>query len=163
MVIMESSALSLSKGIKVLISLDFYLIILMGCATSYQPVSFSGGYSESQLSRDMFDVSFRGNGFTSKDRVRRMLTRRCAELTKNKGFDYFVFLDHENETNYTNLRSDHTGSFSKNHLTGASTYQGQTTTSSVPKYDSRAIIKMFKSGEEPPNALDASIILNQYN
>lgn len=137
-------------------------LITMGCATKYKPVGFTGGYEDSQLSKDIFEVSFHGNGFTNKDKVKKMLIRRCAELTKNNGFDYFAFINQENETNHTNVRTEHRGDLTTNYYTGTSNYRGQTTTSSTPKHDSRGTIKMFKSGEQPPDSLEASIILRQY-
>jgi len=61
-----------------------------GCATHYKPHGITGGYSEVQLQEDMFDVNFRGNAYTSREAVEKMLIYRCAELTIENGFDYFV-------------------------------------------------------------------------
>ncbi len=37
-----------------------------GCSTSYQSDSWTGGYSEIQLADNIYKVSFRGNGYTSR-------------------------------------------------------------------------------------------------
>ena len=43
--------------------------MLSGCATTYQKQSFTGGYSETQLGENIFQVSFKGNRYTSRERV----------------------------------------------------------------------------------------------
>ena len=35
-----------------------------GCATSYQSKGFTGGFSETQVSANSFQVYFQGNGYT---------------------------------------------------------------------------------------------------
>lgn len=79
-------------------SLSFFLIILFisGCATSYHPENRRGyGFNEKQLSEQSYLVSFRGNSRTSPIEVQHMLLRRCAELTIQKGYSYFLILDKE--------------------------------------------------------------------
>jgi hypothetical protein len=39
---------------------------IAGCATPYQAKSFSGGYTDTRISKDTVLVSFKGNGYTSK-------------------------------------------------------------------------------------------------
>ena len=36
--------------------------VLAGCATAYQPEGLTGGFDETQLDRNVFRVSFKGNG-----------------------------------------------------------------------------------------------------
>ena len=43
--------------------------LLAGCATTYHPDSFTGGYSESRLGPNVALVSFRGNGFSSQQEL----------------------------------------------------------------------------------------------
>ncbi|MBU0478864.1 hypothetical protein KKC91_09900 [bacterium] len=69
------------------------VIFLQGCATVYQPSGFGGGYSETQLDENMFKVSFRGNGYTSRERASDFALMRSAELTLNNGYKYFVIID----------------------------------------------------------------------
>jgi hypothetical protein len=77
---------------------------LTSCATSYQPLGFTGGYSDQRLDNNTAQVSFRGNGFTAPETVHSYLLRRCAEVTLQSGYTYFVLVDAEepNEGN-TNI------------------------------------------------------------
>jgi hypothetical protein len=80
-------------------------LILAGCATSgstpYQPVSSAnavqGGYSEVRLAEDRYSVSFAGNRLTSREQVESFLLYRAAELTLERGYDWFVIVDRETE------------------------------------------------------------------
>jgi len=78
-----------------LVAVGFSILGAVGCATGYGKDGFSGGYSDSKLSRDRFQVTFQGNGYTSVSTVKTYLLFRCAELTVENGFDYFVILDGE--------------------------------------------------------------------
>lgn len=69
------------------------VLITVGCETVYVPVGVEGGYSESQLEENTYRVVFTGNEYTSKETIFRHWFHRCAELTLEKGFDYFVILD----------------------------------------------------------------------
>ncbi|HEU4957615.1 MAG TPA: hypothetical protein VFT40_08310 [Sphingomicrobium sp.] len=70
---------------------------LSGCmsATPYQPYvaerasGVHGGYSEQQLAPDFFLVRFHGNELASRERVEGYLLYRAAELTLQRGFDWF--------------------------------------------------------------------------
>jgi hypothetical protein len=66
------------------------VIFLTGCATKYQPEGFTGGYSESQLGDNIFQVSFRGNSYTGHEIESDFALLRSAELTLQNGFRYFV-------------------------------------------------------------------------
>lgn len=68
--------------------------MLAGCATPYQPKKGHGfGYSDVQLDNDSVKVSFSGNGDTSKDTVENYALFRCAEVTLQRGFDYFSIIE----------------------------------------------------------------------
>lgn len=68
------------------------LVWVASCATSYGPSGFlsGGGYDEKQLDASTYLVRFDGNGNTSKDRVWYLWIYRCAELTREKGFEAFT-------------------------------------------------------------------------
>ncbi len=68
-------------------------VLISGCATTYQSHSYSGGYSETQLDENVFKVSFRGNGYTNRERVADFTLLRSAELTMQSGYKYFVIVD----------------------------------------------------------------------
>lgn len=86
--------------------------LLSACATGptpYQPLGartgFSGGFSDQQLERDRFRVSFAGNQFTSRERVENYLLFRAAELTLQRGYDGFTLIARDTERN-TQTRID---------------------------------------------------------
>jgi hypothetical protein len=65
---------------------------LAGCATPYQAASFSGGYTGKKIDDQTYHVTFSGNGYTSKDKVHKYFMYRCAELTQQEGFKYFMII-----------------------------------------------------------------------
>jgi hypothetical protein len=94
-------------GRKVLLAaLASSTLMVAGCATetTYRPATGQGfsrtGYSDRQIDDSRFLVSFAGNSVTSRDTVERYLFFRAAELTLQRGFDYFVMADRD-----TNLQS----------------------------------------------------------
>lgn len=62
---------------------------LFSCATSYSPHGNKGGYWSKQVDNNTYAVYFSGNKFTSFERVWSYWFYRCAELTRQKGFNYF--------------------------------------------------------------------------
>lgn len=65
---------------------------LWNCATPYQSQGLLGGYSSIDLGNDILDVRFQGNQHTDSGQVRKYLLYRCAELTLENNFKYFVIL-----------------------------------------------------------------------
>ena len=65
------------------------------CSTKYNKIGFMGGYSETQLSENAFKVSFKGNGYTSKERAADFCLLRCAETAMEAGFNHFIIVDTE--------------------------------------------------------------------
>ena len=84
------------------ISLAF---LVTACATSYQPQSFSGGFTETQLDTNVFRVSFKGNGYTSADRAEEMSLLRSADLTLKSGFTHFSIIDGRSRTESSSFTS----------------------------------------------------------
>jgi hypothetical protein len=80
-------------------------LALAGCAstgsTPYQPASSAnaveGGYSELRLAEDRYAVTFAGNRLTSREQVEAGLLHRAAELTLQRGYDWFVIIDKQTE------------------------------------------------------------------
>ncbi len=92
-------------------------IAVAGCATTqYHPSTFlSGGYTDKEISPDTYDVSFIGpSRSTDYETVRKFLLYRTAELTLEKGFDYFQVMEawHSNPAlaalGYDNVTESHT-------------------------------------------------------
>ncbi len=69
------------------------LVFLVGCATSYERNGFNGGFSDTQISANMFKVYFEGNSNTSVERASDFLLLRSAELTLREGYKYFTVSD----------------------------------------------------------------------
>ena len=69
-----------------------FLVVLFStaCATSYGPNGVFGGYSETKVDNNTYIVSFKANSYTSQERVWYFWLFRCAELTREKGSDYFT-------------------------------------------------------------------------
>lgn len=65
--------------------------------TTYQPISQSfshSGYAETQIDTNRLRVSFRGKTGASRESVETNLLYRAAELTLQRGYDFFVVVDH---------------------------------------------------------------------
>lgn len=148
----------------------FAVLVLAACATSYQPMGFTGGYEETQYAPDVWQVDFRGNGYTSRQRVQDFAMLRAADLTLQSGAKYFVIISaagYSSIGSYTTpTTSTTTGNvnFYGNSAYGSSTtttYGGQTYT-----YSKAAVqlqIKTFtgKPGPEVTAALfDAAFLSN---
>lgn len=73
------------------------VVALSGCATSYQPRGFAGGYTDIRLKEDTFVISYRGNIYTRQDVVEQYAMLRAAELCLGIGRPYFSILGAEGE------------------------------------------------------------------
>lgn len=74
---------------------------LCACATPYQSIGFAGGYSETQLSSNVFRVYFRGNGYTNDERAADFTLMRSAQLAYAHGFPYFIIVDERSGASYS--------------------------------------------------------------
>ena len=80
-------------------------MMLAACttATPYQPYrpegvsGVHGGYSDQELAPDRYLVRFHGNDLTSRDRVEGYMLYRAAELTLQRGYDWFLVVDRHTE------------------------------------------------------------------
>jgi len=79
------------------------LLLLAGCqtATPYQPLTRNartgGGYTDQQIEPNRFRVTFAGNAMTSRETVETYLLYRAAQLTVDRGFDWFEMADRNTE------------------------------------------------------------------
>ena len=77
--------------------------LLAGCATSnvpdYRPrvAGSTVGYSDLQLSPNLYRVSFSGSTASTRDDVERYLLRRAAEVTLASGYTHFVLSGRDTE------------------------------------------------------------------
>lgn len=87
----------------VLAALASSTLLVAGCATetTYHPATGYGfnrtGFSEQQLAPDRFSVTFAGNTVTSRETVEKYLLFRAAQLTLERGFDYFVMVNRDTD------------------------------------------------------------------
>lgn len=156
--------------------------LLSGCVTPYESAGLMGGYSDMQLNDDIYKVSFIGNGYSSHEHVQNMLLRRCAELTRNKGYKYFVVLTSDAErkdsqfSTPVTISTQSTG-FSSGHFSGnnyGSSYGGHFNTFgssssntvinpgqtfNINTYQDMVVIKMLHDNNKAPGAFKANTIL----
>jgi len=71
--------------------LSLAILFVAGCYTPYQQNSFMGGWSETWLAPDVVEVSFRGNGYTSAERVQDLAILHAEERMEKAGFNFFTF------------------------------------------------------------------------
>lgn len=112
-----------------ILTISIIIILFSGCATPYQRVGLTGGYSETQLDDNVFKVNFRGNGYTSSERSADLCLLRSAELCKLAGYNYFIIVEgreYTKQSQYTSpTRSTTTG---RANVIGDSIYGSSTTT-----------------------------------
>lgn len=137
-----------------------------------------GGYSDFKLSEDSYQISFRGNGFTSREEVNHHLLTRAAELTKQNGYRYFIVLGFDQDVGVTERTTPTTISSSSNlSYKGMGTtygrnynYNGMATgysdavinpgqTYTVKRYNNSILIRMIPKSKSAQSALNADIIL----
>jgi len=108
------------------------------CSTKYNKIGLLGGYSETRLSENAFKVSFKGNGYTSKERAADFCILRCAEVAREAGFNYFILVDTDQYSTKGLYKTPST-SYTTATVSGGSgyattkTYGGQTYTISKPR------------------------------
>ena len=68
------------------------LIPLAGCATAYYRENVTGGYTDFHVADTTHRVRFKGNNYTSRDKVEQFLLYRCAEVTTQLGYDHFILV-----------------------------------------------------------------------
>ncbi|NDD92458.1 hypothetical protein EBZ37_10275 [bacterium] len=140
---------------------------LQACATPYQTMGVKGGYHDMQLGDAVFEVTFSGNGYTSEDTVNRFFLRRCAEVTRSNGFEYFVFLENRDASSSTLIQTSGgyahtTGTIYGGNLNANTSYSPPTYTQ-VNKHRRTGLIQTFKDGSQPAAAMKAEIILRNFS
>ncbi len=113
-------------------------LILSACATAYQREGATGGYTETQLDTNVFQVTFRGNGYTARQRAADFALLRSAELTLENGYNYFVIIDanqYSKSSSYTTPTTTYGSAtaYGNTAYGSATTYGGQTYHISKPR------------------------------
>ena len=142
------------------------LAFAAGCATSYQSKSFSGGYSDTQLGERIYEVSFRGNGYTSSERVERFWMRRAAELTQDTGYTHFAILSESGSTRTQEMQIGNDRYRVEPYGGGATVTGREGSTMQVNKHRIRGRIVMFDADElsdtERATLMSAEVILANF-
>lgn len=146
-------------------------LVCAGCATSYQKDGFSGGYSEMKLAENVYKVTFRGNGYTSSERVGNYFLRRCAEITKQTGNKFFVLNDDKailDQKIHQSPGSSQTSSTINPTYTGGYQYNSTTnytppTSTVISKHMREGVLVMFPEGKQPVGAMNAEIVLSNFS
>ena len=68
-------------------------MILCACGTPYGSYGLLGGYTETQLGENVWQVTFESNGYTTQATTVRYAMLRCAELTLEQGYRYFAIIN----------------------------------------------------------------------
>lgn len=114
-----------------------------GCATAYQSSGFTGGYKDAKLDENTYRVSFQGNGMTSRETVEIYGLYRCAELTVERGFDYFISIDGADGSTVTAG-----GGFAVTHFAVSRTiklFKGTKPADSEKAFDARELMKNLEA------------------
>ncbi|VHO00850.1 hypothetical protein [Candidatus Rhabdochlamydia sp. T3358] len=138
-------------------------LILSGCATSYKALGFNGGYSEIKTTPDSFMVTFKGNEFTSQEKVMQYALRRASELTIQNGYKYFSVSSSTDRTksyNYLKTNKNTSGSLDTNFSNIRLNEQGSSSTYSGTIMEPKLVleIKCFKE-KTSSNLIDAEYFL----
>ena len=92
------------------------LIFLTGCpgGTAYKPMGFTGGFSEVQIAKNRYKISYRGNALVGSDKVENRAMLRAADFTLELGKDLFAIIQ---ESNKQRLSGDSSGNVYTKHGT----------------------------------------------
>ena len=128
--------------------------LLVGCATAYQPEGVSGGYTDQARGGNTVQISFRANGLTTPETLHSFLLRRCAEVTLQNGYSYFVVV----HTEAPNQESNNVYSMKTDTAT-IQMFKGSKP-ESAQAYDAASMLRQAlaenRESEEPPAAVVAS-------
>jgi hypothetical protein len=140
--------------------------MLAGCGTTYQANGLTGGFSSMQLDTNVWQVSFKGNAFTSRERVRDFGLLRAAELTLQNGYNYFLIMSEDdytktdttqNQSLKTNMYCNDTGSGDMN-CHGKTTGGGSTT---YTKHSVERLVVMYIDRPDEGVPYNAQLVYEQ--
>lgn len=126
-------------------ALAFATCLVASCATAYQPIGFSGGYSDEKVSEDTFFIEFRGNGFTDSGTVMKYLHRRASEVCSKAGYKSYEFRDANHRSNTS--------------ATASTNGYGQTSVNVVEKPRSSAMVRCIEKVERHINVQRTAVVV----
>ncbi|MFB3890537.1 MAG: hypothetical protein ACE15C_00795 [Phycisphaerae bacterium] len=111
---------------KMLFGLVPVLLISYGCATPYQELGEAGGYLQKKLTEDTYQVTFHGNGYTNRPRVRDFALLRAAEIGRQLGYAYLT-VEGEEDCSRTSIANMGSTSHTTGTVYPSGFYTGTTT------------------------------------
>lgn len=78
---------------KKLVAYIAFFILTSCLGTPYQPSGFTGGYSELQIGKNRYKITFKGNAYTGSETVENRAMLRAAEFTLELGKDLFSIIE----------------------------------------------------------------------
>ena len=131
------SNLALRRDAPMRLTMLLVLSVLCACATGYQSRGLSGGHSETQLDENVFEVSFHGNGYTSRERAADFTLLRSADVAREHGYGFFIIVEKGDRTSYGSYTSP-----SQSYTTGTASSYGNTAygSSSTTTYGGHAYL-----------------------
>lgn len=140
-----------------------FTLILASCGTSYHSAGLGGGYSEIVTSTDSFLVTFKGNGYTSDEKVLKYALQRASELTLQNGYRYFAVLSSMDQTRFaghSNTRENVPGSANAHSWLDGS-ISSSTYSEVIHKPGLTLGIKCFQDKPEDLEVIDAQYYLEK--
>ncbi|MEE9572653.1 MAG: hypothetical protein V3W20_06395, partial [Candidatus Neomarinimicrobiota bacterium] len=89
-----------------LFNLFLISLLFIYCSTPYQPKGMLGGYTEVNILGNLYRVEFEGNQHSKPNKIQNYLMYRCAELTQEKGYNYFVIVSEERHFDEYSVRPE---------------------------------------------------------
>ncbi len=108
------------------------------------------GYSETQIQKDMFQISYKCKDATTYDAIKGLFVYRCAEITLQNGYDYFIVIEKKDIT---------TEDFGVMASAGRRRYDASLRSVNAPGATVLIKLKHGKKPEEDMKAFDAREIL----
>lgn len=118
---------------------------LAACATPYGESGFRGGFNEVKLDDRVYQITFKGNAYTSGQRVADFSLLRAAELALENGYPYFAVVNDKD--------SQESGI-----VTNPGSMNVAPSVSSYTKYGSTKTIYLMRDREEGVFAYNAKTI-----
>ena len=139
------------------------LLAISGC-TSYQEQGLTGGFTDTQLDDNVWEVTFNGNGYTSADRVRDFALLRASEIALTNGYAYFAVADDRDSSKTSTQQTQGYGSYSAscagNTCSGTSSYTPGTTYN-VTKHGNSRIAIMYREKPADTFVYNARMVFDQ--
>jgi len=139
------------------------VLAISGC-TTYQEQGFTGGFTDTQLDDNVWEVTFNGNGYTSAQRVRDFALLRASEIALTNGYSYFAVADDRDSSKKSTQQTQGYGTYSASCMgyscTGTSSYTPGTTYD-ITKHGNSRIAIMFEDKPDDVFVYNARMIFDQ--